>query len=286
MKKTDLALLAVVLLLGAYLAFWYRQPEQSAERPLEIPAETTVQPVVVDEPEEPPIRYPLPETGTAVADENAETGPEPGPAEPDQEAEPLPSLDESDPLVRGELDRVLAMQPLGDLLNLDNVIRRFVITVDNLPRKHFPRSKYMATRATAGRFLVSREQEQIYLSPDNFARYTPFVQMFEAVDETQVVPVYVRLYSLFQEAYEGMGYPAAYFNDRLIDVIDHLLDTPDIVGPVRLIQPHVLYKYADPDLEALSAGQKVLIRVGPDNASRIKAKLRLLRDALAGEVPS
>jgi len=32
----------------------------------------------------------------------------------------------------------------------------------------------------------------------------------------------------------------------------------------------------------LSAGQKVLIRIGPHNAARLKSKLRELREALAG----
>jgi hypothetical protein len=96
----------------------------------------------------------------------------------------------------------------------------------------------------------------------------------------RMVAVYVHYYPLIQAAYEDLGYPDAYFNDRLIDVIDHLLETPDIDGRIALVRPHVLYKYADPQLEALSAGQKVLIRVGPQNAARLKLKLRELRQAL------
>ena len=94
---------------------------------------------------------------------------------------------------------------------------------------------------------------------------------------------WLRYYPLFQEAYEYLGYPSAYFNDRLIDVIDHLLATPVVDGPIRLVRPHVLYKYADPDLEALSAGRKALIRIGPDNANRVKQKLREIRQILTGQ---
>ena len=57
-------------------------------------------------------------------------------------------------------------------------------------------------------------------------------------------------------------------------MIEHLIATPDVNGPVNLIQPNVLYRYADADLEARSAGQKILIRMGPKNASIIKTKLR------------
>jgi len=63
-------------------------------------------------------------------------------------------------------------------------------------------------------------------------------------------------------------------------VIDHLLQTPDVTQPVKLVQPSVTYKYADPKLESLSSGQKLLIRMGPQNESAVKAKLRELRDAL------
>ena len=63
-------------------------------------------------------------------------------------------------------------------------------------------------------------------------------------------------------------------------MIDHLLQTPDVTPPVKLVQPSVTYKYADPKLESLSAGQKLLIRMGPQNESAVKAKLRELREAL------
>ncbi len=46
------------------------------------------------------------------------------------------------------------------------------------------------------------------------------------------------------------------------------------------MQPSVQYKYADERLEKLSAGQKVLIRMGRDNATVVKAKLRELEAAL------
>ena len=78
----------------------------------------------------------------------------------------------------------------------------------------------------------------------------------------------------------------------LLDVIDHLLATPDLAGPVRLTlpkvegsikldRPWVLYEFADPELEARSAGQKILLRMGFDNEARLKVKLRDLRSKLA-----
>jgi hypothetical protein len=71
-----------------------------------------------------------------------------------------------------------------------------------------------------------------------------------------------------------------YFNDRVFEVIDHLLSTPDVTGPIALTQPKVLYEFADPQLQELSAGQKILVRMGPDNEARVKAKLREIRKLL------
>jgi len=96
-----------------------------------------------------------------------------------------------------------------------------------------------------------------------------------------MVATYRRFYPLFQEAFAQLGYPDGYFNDRVVAVIDHLLETPEPVEPIRLVQPHVLYQFADPDLEALSSGQKLLIRMGPDHISRIKAVLSDVRARIA-----
>jgi hypothetical protein len=42
----------------------------------------------------------------------------------------------------------------------------------------------------------------------------------------------------------------------------------------------VMFKFADPQLEGLAAAQKQLLRTGPDNMRRIKAKLREIKEAL------
>jgi hypothetical protein len=90
----------------------------------------------------------------------------------------------------------------------------------------------------------------------------------------------VRAYPLFQRAYEELGYPGKYFNDRLMEALDDLLAAPELDGPLALEQPKVLYQFADPDLESRSAGQKILLRMGKANALRVKAKLLEIRRAL------
>ncbi|RPJ48250.1 MAG: DUF3014 domain-containing protein, partial [Betaproteobacteria bacterium] len=78
-----------------------------------------------------------------------------------------------------------------------------------------------------------------------------------------------------------LGYPKGHFNDRLVAVIDHLLEAPELKTPVALVRPKVLYLYADPELEARSAGQKMLMRMGAEHAGRVKTTLREIRAAIA-----
>jgi len=132
-----------------------------------------------------------------------------------------------------------------------------------------------------GAFRTSGPEESTVVAPDNAARYTPYVRALEAVDSAKLVALYVRFYPLFQQAYAELGYPSRYFNDRVFEVIDHLLATPDVRGPIALVQPKVMYEYADPALQDLSAGQKMLVRMGPENEAKVKAKLRELKKALS-----
>jgi hypothetical protein len=90
---------------------------------------------------------------------------------------------------------------------------------------------------------------------------------------------------LFQQAYRELGYPKGYFNDRVVEVIDSLLATPEIQEPVKLDRPKVYYQFNDAGLEALPAGQKILIRIGAENAAKVKAKLREVRGALTSQSP-
>lgn len=195
-------------------------------------------------------------------------------------AQPLPELKQSDMPMAEILAKLFADQKLDRFFILEHFIERFVVMVDNLPRPQLP-TTHRPLKKTSGNFLAQGERDQLTIAPANYQRYKPLIKMLAALDTEQVIAVYKHLYPLFQESYEGLGYPNAYFNDRLIAVIDHLLGTPPVSGPIYLTQPKALYLYADPALEELSAGRKILIRSGPENATQIKALLREYRQKLA-----
>ena len=155
-------------------------------------------------------------------------------------------------------------------------MRNFVVTVDNLPRKKLAEQR-RPVKPTPGEAIAVTSGESITLSPENSARYAAVMKLIQNTDTKQLGALYIRFYPLFQQSYEDLGYPGQYFNDRLVEVIDHLLKTPTVRGPIPLKQGRVFYEYADPELEARSAGQKLLLRMGSENAEVIKAKLRELR---------
>lgn len=239
---------------------------------------------------------------------------QPPPASPEPEAAPsappgeptiqhpietlptLPPADTEPPAPSGDsiktaLDDLLGARSVLGFLLIDGFVARIVATVDSLDREHAAVHLW-PVQPTPGRFGTVPADGGALISADNAKRYEPFVKFVESIDTPRAVALYIRLYPQFQQAYAALGYPKRYFNDRLIEVIDSLLATPvpsgpvavrlvDVKGPVESTTPWTRYEYADPALEALPAGQKILMRLGPENALAIKAKLTEFRRGIA-----
>ena len=191
----------------------------------------------------------------------------------------LPKLAESDSFVLDGLAELIGNKSLMKLFHTELIIHNLVVTIDNLPRMKLP-SRMMPVTQASGTFLTSGSEDKLIISPKNAARYTLYVKIAEAIDAKKLVEFYVRIYPLFQQAYQEVGYPNEYFNNRLMEVIDDLLDAPDIKEPVKLVQPHVLYKFADPEFEALSIGQRTFMRTGSQNEEKLKSKLEKIKQEL------
>ncbi len=260
MIKTICWLILVVALAAAFVLYFWLEGEKQPP-----PVEKAVAPQKV-----PAIRHPI---------EEARPTEEP----PAAEVKPLPELAESDGVMHDLLAGLFGAK-LEQYFNPDKIIHRFVATVDNLPREIAP-LQLMPVKPVSGWMVTTGAGESLALSPKNAARYEPYVRLAQSVPSGRLVQAYVRFYPLFQQQYERLGYPGKYFNDRLMEVIDHLLATPEVAPPILLTQHNVLYQFADPKLERLSAGQKILIRMGRDNAVKVKAILREIRGAFAPKAP-
>ncbi|HEY6517648.1 MAG TPA: DUF3014 domain-containing protein [Steroidobacteraceae bacterium] len=249
--------IAAAIAIGVYYRYYSPAPPPPAPPPA-----AAQQPAA---PPVPAIQHPIPSTA-------------------EQQQAPLPPLDQSDPVVRDSLTGLLGKPAIAKFLVPHEVIRDFVVTVDNLPRKKVA-AELRPLQPTGGDTAVDTQAGQTTLSEQNYARYAPLMQVVSSADPKALATIYFRLYPLFQQAYENLGYPGKYFNDRLVLAIDSMLATPDVPGPISVVRPKVFYQFSDPKLEALPAGQKLLIRMGPQNASIIKQKLQQFRAAITATPP-
>src|SRR5260221_1034558 len=144
----------------------------------------------------------------------------------------LPTLENSDSLLRDSAAGLIGKQAFTDLVVPTQLVRRVVATVDNLPRSTAP-TRAMPFNPVPGAF-----------DGVNFERYAPYVHVIEALDAHALVQGYARLYPLFQRAYEELGFPGKYFNDRLMEAIDDLGAAPELATPPKVLRARVLYDFS------------------------------------------
>lgn len=192
--------------------------------------------------------------------------------------------DASEAAVNKELARNWPLAQLRKYYNLQEQARRLVITVDNLPREHVP-SQLRITRGVPELLRVQKDGETITLDPSNYERYDRIISYVEKMDARKIGRLYAKFYPLLQRTYEETGFPEERFHDRVLAALDDMMDAPRPTGPIRLVQPKVLYRFEDDHLESLSAGQKIMIRVGPENAARLRKVLARVRAAIAAHDP-
>lgn len=252
--------LVIVIVAGGYMAYRAMHPTASTATAPVTASSAMTAPVAA------PIQHPITQ---AAAPASASTA-------------PLPALDDSDASVLSALEGLAGGQDLKSLLISRQIIQRIVATVDALPR-HALGHSVLPVHAPKGTFAVTQANGTTVMDARNVARYAPYMRLLEGMDTKALVDWYVHTYPLFQQAYRQLGYPKGYFNDRLIAVVDHLLATPDLTQPAVLSSVNGHYEYADPALESLSVGQKMMLRTGPADEAAIKAKLRDMRAQLTGK---
>jgi hypothetical protein len=255
-RNKAIAALAALLLLGSAAAwYWWGRiaPTPALPPPITTPAPADTGPA---------IRNPLPAAAGSAR----------------------PELGSSDAPFNAALTELPGASALADFLRPENLIRHVVATVDNLPR-HRLAVELRPLQPASGSLVVSGGDLEATLDDRNGTRYAALTAILGALDMHDVNALYRQYYPLFQRAYEDLGYPKGYFNDRLVEVIDHLLETPHPSGPVALVRPKVFWEFADPQLEARSAGQKLMLRIGSTNAAVVAGKLRELRALVAAAPP-
>ena len=281
-RGTPLAATALLLALAA--GGWYAWQHTQAPHVVAPPAPTPAAPEPVAAPQPP-----APEPMAAAAPPE---GPQHPVAAPADTASPAPDAAGFEQAVGDWLGRPQVLK----FVALQGLAHHIVATIDNLPRGHAA-PRLWPLYPVGGRMLTQQAADgSLQIAPGNSARYDAVVGWIASVDVAQAAALYRRFYPVLQQAYEALGYPGQYFNDRLVAVIDHLLQAPEVQGPLalRLVevqgsvapqQPWLRYELADPQWQSLSAGHKILLRLGPAHAQTLKTQLRALRSQIATARP-
>ena len=214
-KNIAVAVVAVVAVLGGIAAYFLMKPTPPAPAPVQVQA---------------PPPPPKPEVRQVI---------EALPAPP-----PLPALGESDKFMLDALAGLVGDKSLMKVFRTERIIRNIVATIDNLPQRRAPMNVMPIERAK-GWLVTSGKENGLTISPKNAERYAPYMKVAGAIDAKKLVGLYVRLYPLFQQAYEELGYPKKYFNDRLIVALDDLLAAPDQAHAEGLFALHALCRHVE-----------------------------------------
>jgi hypothetical protein len=196
----------------------------------------------------------------------------------------LPPLDQSDAAVAA-LDKALTSHPrVAAWLATRGLVRNFTVVVENIAAGKTP-AIHLQALALSSPFQTSGSTDRLLVDPRSYRRYDALAAAVASIDPAGAARLYGGLRPRIDEAYRDLGHEMS-FDTALERAIVLLLQTPVPDTPVRLARPvkGVAYPFADPRLEGLTAAQKQLVRMGPDNARKIQASLRAI--ALALGIPA
>jgi hypothetical protein len=196
-------------------------------------------------------------------------------------AVPLPSLDDSDALVRQLAAGLSAHPEIARWLGRTALVRALTAVVVNVADGETPRP-HLEFLAPRQRFRAARRPARLIVpDPAGFSGYDLFADAVASVDASAAAKAYRALAPLFEAAYVELGHPEGGFPTALDKATRALVAVPVLREDVELV-PHALgFRYADPKLEALTPAQKQFLRMGPRNVRLVQGKLREVEAALA-----
>jgi len=198
---------------------------------------------------------------------------------------PLPNLNDSDKEIQQAASKLTPALKWVDWITTEEAVRKFVMVIDNLAQGKIAK-KHLPIPKPEHKLKHSGDGIKTFLDPAGFERYTPYISLFESVDNDMASVLYQRYLPLMEQAFGELGYPNRNFHDTLIQAFDVLLNVPIIEEDIELVRPSVLYKFAYPILENSPAAHKQLIRMGPSNTRRLQKKIQQLKTALSALKPS
>lgn len=191
----------------------------------------------------------------------------------------LPALDASDEFVREFVTRLSEHPRLASWLMTDDLAYRFVRSTVALAHGQSPR-EHSTFMAPTGDFQVLESNGGLVVDPAGYARYNLLTETVSSLSTEDAARLYRQLYPLFEEAFAELGVPNVTFDDMVSQAVDNLIAAEVPTTPPAVAPSSAVYAYTDEGLEARTPAAKHIMRMGPENAQRLQAKLRELREAI------
>lgn len=281
MAKKSLAIIAAIAVIGllflVYLAATYEAPEGMRTVELEQPiprAPEPVQRVIEAQPVVPEAAEPV-EVAPPV-----EVVREPVPVPEPAEVVALPSLNTSDSFLLSRISTFEIGERLVDIVVPEQLVRQFVVFTENVAQGSLPQLDYPVRRLPQSMAVKEIDENLYEMEPSSYNRYNSMVDTLAAMNPEQALALYEVVKPLLQEAYGEIGYRGRDFDEALEGAIDTVINARTVEGPFQLVKPKVMYVYADADIESMSPVEKQLLRMGPENAAKLKAALARFKEQL------
>ena len=246
------AVAAAVLVLAVVAFFWFRSSQTDESS--------------VTEPAEPAIAEQLDPTESAT----------------DLVIGEVPSLVDSDPWLQETVSQISSHPQLAEWLLTPELIRGFVVVVDNIAEGVAPR-KHLEIVAPEEGFGIRESDGEVFVDPTSYRRFNLLVDVIDSLDTAGTAELYQAIRPLCQQAYQDLGYLGDDFDATLSRAVNRLLATPVVDRPIALEKKVTAYRFEDPALEELSPAAKQFLRLGPENLQRLQTKVRALARAIGLE---
>ncbi|MAV74144.1 MAG: hypothetical protein CBB81_06670 [Cellvibrionales bacterium TMED21] len=262
--KQPITLAVIVATLGVAALGWFLSPTSEVEEP----------PVAIIEPV--PIVPVVPEVVEVIEVE-------PEPVAPEEITpvivEPPITADTADEEARRVVDNLNAGKPAAQFVAGDYVVERAVALADHLRRGEVPYTLIPVSRPKQP-FKILDDGLRVTIHPDSFERYDPFAQWIDGIDAEALVATYRKFSTVAAGALSAMGVTDVSINEVALAAVTEVISVPNVDLSAELMKQEANWVYVDPELEAMPALHKQIVRMGPINMELVQSKAREIRGAL------
>ncbi|MFT5083521.1 MAG: hypothetical protein ACI9Y1_001566 [Lentisphaeria bacterium] len=195
-----------------------------------------------------------------------------------------PALDESDAEIISDFQLLPQATEAISLIDKNEIARKMVRAIYGLSEgkiiKEFrpiksPEGIFLAKKI--GRQTEDNQQEMYRISRENHERYSRYISAFSFINDSLLIDFYHFYSPVLEKSYNELGVGSGNFHDTLIKAVDIILDAPQEDTAILLVQPSVMYKYHDAEMEKLPNVYKLMLRMGPENSEALKLELKKFR---------